>query len=137
MFRIYTTAGFVVQVAMINMEFEKLKVLITNVTLNTIAACEHMGEIKQNIRIIKERARGTTNTLPYATMPKLVVIELLNYVVMWMNSFPVKSGISEKWSPRELISRYKHDGKLHCIARPHSDHIAKYTWTQTLQIQCS
>jgi hypothetical protein len=26
----------------------------------------------------------------------------------------VKSGVSEKWSPRELISRYKLDAKLHC-----------------------
>ena len=26
----------------------------------------------------------------------------------------MKSGVSEKWSPRELISRYKLDAKLHC-----------------------
>ncbi len=30
-----------------------------------------------------------------------------------MNAFPVKSGVSEKWSPRELISRHKLDAKLH------------------------
>ena len=26
----------------------------------------------------------------------------------------MKSGVSEKWNPRELISRYKLDAKLHC-----------------------
>jgi hypothetical protein len=31
-------------------------------------------------------------------------------------SFPVKSGMSEKWSPRELVSRTKLDAKLHCRA---------------------
>ena len=31
-----------------------------------------------------------------------------------MSSFPVKSGISEKWSPRELVSWHKLDAKLHC-----------------------
>jgi len=31
---------------------------------------------------------------------------------MWMNLFPVKSGISEKWSPQELVSRTKLDTKL-------------------------
>jgi hypothetical protein len=31
-----------------------------------------------------------------------------------MNSFPVKSGISEKWSPREIVSRHKLDAKIHC-----------------------
>jgi hypothetical protein len=33
---------------------------------------------------------------------------------MWMNLFPMKSGISKKWSPRELVSRHKLDTKLHC-----------------------
>jgi hypothetical protein len=52
--------------------------------------------------VIKERARGRINTLPYKKLPRMMVIELLHFCVMWMNSFPVKSGISEKWSPLEL-----------------------------------
>ncbi len=54
--------------------------------------------------------------LPYEMMPKLMIIELMHFCVMWMNSFPVKSGVSEKWSPRELVSRHKLDAKLHCKA---------------------
>ena len=42
--------------------------------------------------------------------------KLLHFCVMWISSFPVKSGISEKWSPRELVSRTKLDTKLHCRA---------------------
>ena len=34
--------------------------------------------------------------------------------VMWMNTFPVKSGISEKWSSKEIVSKHKLDAKLHC-----------------------
>jgi hypothetical protein len=49
-------------------------------------------------------------------MPKLMIIELMHFCVMWMNSFPVKSGVSKKWSPRELVSRHKLDVKLHCKA---------------------
>ena len=113
---IYATAGFVVPVAMMDMEFEKLKELMNNMTLNTTSAREHVGKIKRKVRVIKERARGTTNTLPYSIMPKLMIIELMHHVVMWMNSFPVKSGISEKWSPRELVARHKLDAKLHCKA---------------------
>jgi hypothetical protein len=33
-----------------------------------------------------------------------------------MNSFYVKSGISEKWSTRELVSQHKLGTKLHCRA---------------------
>jgi hypothetical protein len=103
-FRIYVTAGFVIQTALMDMEFEKLRMMMPHVALNTMVAREHVGEVEQKIRVIQKRARGTFNTLPYKKLPKLIVIELLHFCVMWMNLFPVKSGISEKWSPRELVS---------------------------------
>ncbi len=45
-----------------------------------------------------------------------MVIELLHFCMMWMNSFPVRSGISDTWSPHELVSRHKLDAKLHSRA---------------------
>jgi hypothetical protein len=45
-FRIYGTARFVVQVAMMDMEFEKLRDMLPNETLNSAMAHEHVGEIK-------------------------------------------------------------------------------------------
>ena len=105
-FEIYGTAGFVVQTAMMmmDMELEKLKTLMPHVTLNTAAAREHAGEIEQKIRVIKERTRGMFNTLPNKKLPKLMVIELLHFCVMWLNLFPVKSGVSKKLIPQELVS---------------------------------
>ncbi len=44
--RVYRVAGFIVQVALMDMEFEKLKHL-PNITINTMAAREHVGEIKR------------------------------------------------------------------------------------------
>ena len=114
--KVYAKGGFAVQTMMMDMEFEKLVDFLPTVAINTTAAREHVGEIERKIRVIKERARGTINTLPYLQLPRLMVIELMHFCVMWMNSFPVKSGISEKWSPRELISRHKLDAKLHCKA---------------------
>ena len=55
-----------------------------------------------------------TSILPYNLLTKLMIIELMHFCVMWMISFSVKSGISEKWSPREIVSRHKLDAKLHC-----------------------
>jgi hypothetical protein len=114
--KVYARGGFAVQTMMMDMEFEKLVDLLPTVAINTTAAQEHVGEIERKIRVIKERARGTINTLPYLQLPRLMIIELMHFCVMWMNSFPVKSGISKKWSPRELISRHKLDAKLHCKA---------------------
>jgi hypothetical protein len=48
-FRIYGMAGFVVQTALMDMEFEKLKDKLPNVILNTTAAREHVGEIERKI----------------------------------------------------------------------------------------
>jgi hypothetical protein len=112
--RIYRKASFIVQTSMMDMELKKLRDLLTNVALNTMAAREHAGEIERKIRVIKERARGTISTLPYEMLPKLIIIELMHFCVMWINSFPVKLGVLEKYSPRELVSRHKLDAKLHC-----------------------
>ncbi len=91
-----------------------MKDIMPELAINTTAGQEHVGEIERKIRIIKERARGTISTLPFEMLPKLMVVELMHFCVMWLNSFPVKSEISEKYSPRELISRHKLDVKLHC-----------------------
>ncbi len=66
--------------------------------------------------MVKERARGIYNTLPYTRLLKLITIELLQFVVMWLNSFPVASGVSTQFSPREFILCHKLDAKLHCHA---------------------
>jgi hypothetical protein len=112
--RIYGRAGFIVQSSMIDMEFKKLENMLPGITLNTTAAQEHVGEIKRKIRVIKERARGTISVLPYEILPKLMIIVLMHFCMMWLNSLPVKSGISEKYSPCKLVSRCKLGSKLRC-----------------------
>jgi len=48
-----------VQTALMDMEFEKLRDMLPNVTLNTTAAREHVGEIERKIRVVKETVRST------------------------------------------------------------------------------
>jgi hypothetical protein len=103
-----------VQTALMDMEFKKLRDKLPNVILNTTAAQEHVGEIERKIQVVKERARSMMNILPYKLLPKLMIIKLMHFCVVWMNSIPVKLGISEKWSPREIMSRHKLDAKMHC-----------------------
>jgi hypothetical protein len=112
--KVYRVAGFIVLVALMDMEFEQLKDVLPNITINTTAAREHVGETERKIRVIKERVRGTMTTLPYLTLPKIMIIKLLHFCILRLNSFPVKSGVSEEWSPRELISHHLLDAKLHC-----------------------
>ena len=67
-------------------------------------ANEHVPEMERRFRVIKERARGIRNDLPYITMPKIMVIELLYFVVHWLNAFPFKSGVSETLSPAVIMT---------------------------------
>jgi hypothetical protein len=112
--RVYGGAGFIVQFALMDMEFENPKEFLPNITINTTAAREHVGEIERKIRVIKKRARGTMAILPYLTLPKIMIIKLMHFCILWLNSFPIKSGVPEKWSPGELILHHQLDAKLHC-----------------------
>jgi len=80
--RIYSKAGFIVQTALMDMEFKKLRDELPNITLNTTAAREHVGEIERKIRVVKERASSMMRILPYKLLPKLVIIELMHFCIM-------------------------------------------------------
>jgi hypothetical protein len=82
--------------------------------VNTTAAKEHVPEVERKIRLIKERRRGILNTLPFKRMPRLVQIELVYHVVLWLNAFPAKSGVSDTLSPCEIVYQHKLDFTKHC-----------------------
>jgi len=77
---------------------------------------EHVGEIEHRIRVIKERCRGIICTLPYAQIPRIMLIYLLHHVVMWLNNIPAANGISNRFSPRKILQHNKLDVKHHCLA---------------------
>ena len=99
-------------------EFEKLKLLMPSVERNTTAAKEHVSEAERTIRTLKERMRGLLATLPFTHIPKRMKIEFIYFMVLWLNAFPVKSGISQTFSPRELLVRWRLDYKKHCRVLP-------------------
>ena len=45
-------------------------------------------------------------------------IEFVYFMVLWMNAFPVKSGVSDKISPQELLLRWRLNYKKHCRVEP-------------------
>lgn len=113
---VYARAGFTVQTILMDNEFSKVTDHTPNVLINTTAASEHVGDIERRIRVIKERCRGILCTLPYARLPQIMLVHLLHHVVMWLNNFPVKNGVSDRFSPREIILRHKLNYKKHCRA---------------------
>jgi len=112
----YARGGSTVGTILMDNEFEKVRALVPGLHINTTAAKEHVPEIERRIRLIKERGRGILNTLPYKKIPQIILIELIYHVVLWLNAFPAKSGVSETLSPREIVLRHCLDFKKHCRA---------------------
>ena len=79
-----------------------------------MAAKEHVLEVECKIRLIKEQGRGIIHTLPFKKMPRIMLIELIYHVVLWLNAFPAKSGVYEKLSPHKIVYQHKLDFVKHC-----------------------
>ena len=80
--QLYSPAGFHPCTIMMDMEFEKVKDKLLTIVVNTTTAREHVAEVKQKIRVVKERAQGVVSTLPFTRLPKTVLVKLMHFVVM-------------------------------------------------------
>jgi hypothetical protein len=55
---------------------------------------------------------------PFKHIPKRVKIEFVYFIVLWLNTFPVRMGILSKYSPQELLVRWRLDYKKHWQVLP-------------------
>ena len=111
--KIYKNCGFEIKTAFMDGEFESLRPLL-NFTLNITATNKHILEVEQMIRIVKERARAIFSVLPFKHIPARMMVELIKFVVLWINAFPSHSGISASVSPQEMVIGYRRDYPKHC-----------------------
>ena len=113
---VYRAGGFDVDILLMDGEFESARTTFAEhgVRLNTTARDEHVGEVERAIRTLKERTRGTYNTLPFNKIPPRIVIEMIYNEVFWLNSFPSNGGVSKTLSPRTIITGQHIDYNRHC-----------------------
>ena len=72
---IYKTRGFKVTHLVTDTEFSVLRnqLMAIGITLNETSADEHVPEIKRNNRYLKEKVRGTVNSLPFKILPRVLL----------------------------------------------------------------
>jgi hypothetical protein len=115
--KLYNRAGFIIQCACMDNEFEPLKKkLLGKLVVNTTAADEHVGEIERKIQHVKTRARSLKASLPFKKLPNAVIKAMIYNVTMWMNALVSKQGVSDIYSPRELLLRTQLDVDTHAKA---------------------
>ena len=64
--------------------------------------------------MLRERHRAIRHGLPYACIPKLMVIELNNYSANNLNDFPAKGGVSMHLLPGTILTGMYIECKKHC-----------------------
>ena len=111
---IYTQRGFKVENALLDGEFVPLRTDLLNmgIAANFATRNEYVPEIERHHRVIKERAHACPHTLPFEVLTRLLLVEMVNNCVLWLNMFPAK-GVITNASPRNLMTGIKLDYNKH------------------------
>ena len=116
--RLYSRRGFHVKIIHVDGEFEPLRDILAKdydfVTVNVTGHNDHNPNIERGIRTVKERFRALIITLPFRTIPLLMIVHGVIFVIQWLNFFPPKNGISPRLSPETMIRGRGVDARLHC-----------------------
>jgi hypothetical protein len=118
---LYAKSGFRIRLGLKDSEFQPLR---ADFSSND----EHVLEVERYIRTVKERTRATYNTLPFKKIPTLILVEMAQASVFWLNNFPPTDGISDTMSPRYIVVGFNDDYANHCklefgaYAQVHEDH---------------
>jgi hypothetical protein len=110
---IYHKRGFKVVTTIMDNEFAPLRDDLPEVNLNSTAADVHVTEIERQIRVLTERFRPIRSTLPLKRLPARIIIELVNFVTLWLKASPPSSGVSNTFSPRTIRISMKLDFEKH------------------------
>ena len=113
---LYSRRGFVVTICLADLEFSVIKeaMLAQGVMVNTCRPGEHVPTIKRKIRTIKERVRSLILTLPFDSIPEVILVQAVIFSVMWLNFFCPKGGVSTRMSPQTIMTGFSPDASKHC-----------------------
>jgi hypothetical protein len=97
--QVYRRRGFRVTTILADPEFKPLQATFGQVSFNFCAQDEHVPEIEQYIRTVKDRTRSGYNSLPFERIPRLMLICLVANAIFWLNAFPHADGVSDTLLP--------------------------------------
>jgi hypothetical protein len=107
-FYYYLQQGFHVTFIMGDEEFASLEqftnLLMGAPWLNLTSANKHEPFIERRICVVKERVQSIHHSVPFQTIPKIIMMHLVFYGVKLLNYFPAKGGVSEIYSPKTIMS---------------------------------
>ena len=107
--KLYKRTGFTVQTCSIDNGFEPLKDMMGETcAINTTTRNEHVGKIERLIHTIKSKTRCINSELKeigITNIPNAVIKALIGFVMLWNNAILAKQGVSQEYSPQEIVLR--------------------------------
>ena len=85
-------------------EFQFLEDKIVSTSINTVGARNHVTEIEGQINVIKERMWAHHSNLLFPSLTRWMAIDRTKHVVIILNTFPPKIGISTIYSPQTIMT---------------------------------
>jgi hypothetical protein len=77
--------------------------LPTTPKLDWVAASQHCGLIKQNIRFLEEKIHSLCHSLPFERVLGIMVVHMVLQIVKFVNRFPQQGGVKH-CSPGEIMT---------------------------------
>ena len=100
----YAIRGFNAVVILVYIQFKILKDRNrVGVSVNIVSWGEHVKQIVRCHRVIEERARCYFAMLPFESLPKMMVAQLLITVTFYINAFVSMKGASKVLPPLTVI----------------------------------
>ena len=88
--------------------------LSCDATVNVTMRDEHVGVAERRIRVVKERMRSYIAHSKFERWPIVMISKLAEFVVFWLNAFPVDRGISRLLSPYTIMTGLTVNYSVHC-----------------------
>ena len=108
--------GFQITEFLLDPQFDALAPLICDKIgaprINVTAANEHVTPVERRIKVVKERCRATHHSLPFPRVTSYMTISMVLFNGRMLNNFPSKGGVSDRFSPRMLLTGENLDAKI-------------------------
>ncbi len=104
----YLQQGFCMTFIMGDGEFASLEqftnLLMGAPWLNLTSVNKHEPFIEHCIHVVKKRVWSIQQSLPFQTIPKIILTHMVFYAVKLLNYFLAKGGVSEIYGPKTIMS---------------------------------
>ena len=102
----HSNCGFHINALLMYQDFNALEedIIIQKTIFNPESSKEHVRNIEWMIRLYKEKIRERYSRFKFRKIPRVMVCEILEDAIIWMDNIPPKAVISENLIPQMIIT---------------------------------